>query len=186
MAWNSTPGYARTNIFATSRYATVANVLTFSRIALSVALLTQTPLSPAFLALLAAAGITDMIDGAIARATGSETEFGEKLDSIADVVLAAICLATILPAVSLPLWLLIWIAVIAVEKIANLAGGLLMYRRLIAPHTTANKIAGVLVFLVPFVIPIFGAVIPAIPACIAATFAVIQEGHYIRLGLDWG
>ena len=187
MAWNSVPGYARTTVFApTTRLTAMANVLTCSRIVLSIALLTQTPLSPTFLVLLALAGITDMIDGPIARATHADSELGAKLDSIADFTLAIVCLVKILPAIDIPLWVLIWVAVIAIEKVTNLAGGLLMYRRLIMPHTTANKVAGVLVFLVPFFIPVFGVAIPAIPACIAATFAVIQEGHYVRLGVgDW-
>jgi CDP-diacylglycerol--glycerol-3-phosphate 3-phosphatidyltransferase len=57
-----------------------------------------------------------------------------------------------------------------------------MGKRLVLPHTTANKAAGFVVFLVPFAIPTFGVVAPSIPACVVATFAAIQEGHLIRTG----
>ena len=49
-------------------------------------------------------------------------------------------------------------------------------------HTSANKIAGLVVFLVPFVIPLLGIAAPSIFACTVATFAAVQEGHLIRTG----
>jgi CDP-diacylglycerol--glycerol-3-phosphate 3-phosphatidyltransferase len=48
----------------------LANALTFSRIVLSVALLAPPALSPAFLAVYALSGMTDMLDGYVARRTG--------------------------------------------------------------------------------------------------------------------
>ena len=84
---------------------TMANALSVLRIILSVALLAPPALSPAFLVLYAAAGLTDMLDGFVARSTKTETELGAKLDSIADLTLAVICLAKILPTVAAPAWL---------------------------------------------------------------------------------
>ena len=65
---------------------------------------------------------------------------------------------------------------------ANALSGLVVEKRLVMPHTRANKVAGLAVFLVPFAIPLFGITAPATVACAVATFAAVQEGHYIRTG----
>lgn len=161
---------------------TIADALSVLRIILSVALLAPPALSPAFLVLYAAAGLTDMLDGFVARSTKTETELGAKLDSIADLTLAVISLAKILPTVAVPAWLWVWVAAIAVVKAVNAVSGLVMRKRLIMLHTTANKVAGLVAFLVPFAIPTFGIAAPSIPACVLATFAAVQEGHLIRMG----
>ena len=162
---------------------TIANALSALRIILSVALLAPPALSSTFLTLYAMAGLTDMLDGYVARRTKTESELGAKLDSAADLALTVICLAKVLPTVAVPAWLWAWVAAIAVVKMVNAVSGLVMRKRLVMPHTTANKAAGFVAFLVPFAIPIFGIVVPSIPACVLATFAAVQEGHLIRAGL---
>ena len=159
---------------------TMANALSMLRIILSVALLAPPALSPTFLALYATAGLTDMLDGFVARRTKTESELGARLDSAADLTLAVICLAKVLPATAVPVWLWVWVAVIAAVRMVNVASGLVMGKRLIMLHTAANKAAGFVAFLVPFAIPTFGIVSPSIPACVLATFAAVQEGHLIR------
>lgn len=161
---------------------TLADALSALRIILSVALLAPPALSPTFLALYATAGLTDMLDGFVARQTKTESEFGVKLDSAADLTFTVVSLAKILPTVAAPAWLWAWVVAIAAVKVANVVSGLVMRKRLIMPHTTANKAAGFVVFLVPFAIPTFGVVAPSIPACVVAAFAAIQEGHLIRMG----
>jgi CDP-diacylglycerol--glycerol-3-phosphate 3-phosphatidyltransferase len=160
----------------------MANALTLCRIALSLALLMPDALSPAFLALYALAGATDMLDGCVARRTGTAGELGARLDSVADLVLAVVCLARVLPAVDVPAWLWAWVAVIALVKAVNVVSGLVVERRLIMLHTAANKAAGLAAFLVPFAIPHLGVTAPATVACTIATFAAVQEGHLIRTG----
>jgi len=161
---------------------TIPNALSALRIVLSVALLALQAPSPSFLALYATAGLTDMLDGFVARRTKMESEFGAKIDSAADLALAVICLAKILLAMAVPAWLWAWVAAIAVVRAANAVSGLAMGKRLVMLHTTANKAAGLVAFLVPFAIPAFGIVAPSIPACVLATFAAVQEGHLIGTG----
>ena len=64
-------------------------------------------------------GFTDMVDGTIARKTKSVSEFGAKLDTVADIVFAAVCFVKILPLIQFPTWLWIWIVIIATSKIGN-------------------------------------------------------------------
>jgi len=161
---------------------TMANVLSALRIVLSAALFAPPALSPTFLALYAAAGLTDMLDGFVARRIKTESELGAKLDSVADLALAVVCLVNILPTVAVPAWLWAWVAVIAATRAVNVVSGFVMGKRLVMLHTTANKAAGFAVFLVPFAIPVFGVVAPSIPACVLATLAAVQEGHLIRTG----
>ena len=158
----------------------MANALTICRIVLSVALLLPDAFSLPFFLIYALAGLTDMLDGFVARKTGTESELGAKLDSIADLVLTITCLVKVLPAISVPTWLWIWVAAIALTKVINVVSGLVIERRLVLPHTIANKVAGLVAFLVPFAIPMLGVTVPAIVACVIATFAAVQEGHLIR------
>ena len=158
----------------------MANTLTISRVVLSVALLLPDAFSLPFFLIYALAGLTDMLDGFVARKTGTESELGAKLDSIADLVLTIVCLVKVLPAISVPTWLWAWMAAIALVKVANVISGLVIERRLVLPHTIANKAAGLVAFLVPFTIPMLGVTVPAIVACAIATFAAVQEGHLIR------
>ena len=80
----------------------MANLITCIRIVCSIALLFCPVFSPAFYALYIAAGVTDMIDGAVARKTGTVSEFGAKLDTTADFVLVVVCLIKLLPVLHVP------------------------------------------------------------------------------------
>ena len=160
----------------------MANALTICRIVLCAALLITEAFSPTFFLVYALAGLTDMLDGYVARRANSESELGARLDSIADLVLVVVCLVKLLPAIDVPAWLWAWVAAIALVKVVNVASGLVVEKRLVMPHTIANKAAGLVVFLVPFAIPLFGITAPAVIACAVASFAAVQEGHLIRSG----
>ncbi len=147
---------------------------------LSVALLLPDAFSLPFFLIYALASLTDMLDGLVARTTGTESGLGARLDSIADFVLTITCMVKILPAIDVPAWLWVWVALIVLVKVVNVISGLVIERRLVLPHTIANKAAGLVVFLVPFAIPMLGVAVPAVVACAVATFAAMQEGHLIR------
>ena len=123
-----------------------------------------------------------MIDGTVARKTGTESRFGANLDSIADIVFVLICLIKILPVVELQawIWIWIWIAVIATIKTVNIISGFMRRKKRVMPHTIANKVTGIILFILPLSISIVDINLAAIPACAVATFAAIQEGYLIR------
>ena len=158
----------------------MANIITSSRIVFSIAFLFFPTFSPAFYALYLAAGITDMIDGTVARNTGKASEFGAKLDSIADIVFVVICLIKLLPVISIPTWLYVWIGIVALIRIINIVSGLIMQKRFVMLHTIMNKVTGLLLFVLPLTVPFVDLKYIAIPVCAVATFAAIQEGHFIR------
>ena len=147
---------------------------------LSVALLFCPALSPMFYALYIAAGFSDMIDGAVARKTGADSELGSRLDTIADIVFVAVCLIKLLPVLDVPLWLYIWIAVIAFIKVANIAVGFVGQKELISVHSMMNKLTGGLLFVLPLTLAFIDPRYSGAVVCIVATAAAIQEGYLIK------
>ena len=125
-----------------------------------------------------------MIDGTIARKMNTVTEFGARFDTAADFVFVVVCLIKLLPVISMPLWLCVWIAMIALIKIINIISGYIVQRKLVAVHSVMNKVTGLLLFILPLTFPIVPLEYLAIPVCAVATFAAVQEGHFIRTNTD--
>ena len=158
----------------------MANTITFFRIAASIVLLFCPVFSPAFYAFYIAAGLSDMLDGFVARKTDTVSKLGARLDTIADFVLVVVCLIKLLPVLRIPAWLYIWIGIIALIKVVNIVSGFTVQKRLVAVHSIMNKTTGALLFLLPLTIPVVPLKYSAIVVCAVATFAAIQEGHFIR------
>ena len=160
----------------------MANIITGIRIVISAFLLFCPVFSPEFFMLYISAGASDMIDGAVARKTGTVSEFGSRLDTIADFVLVIVCLIKLLPILRIPAWLYLWIGIIALIKAVNIVSGFAVQKRFVAVHSLMNKATGALLFLLPLTIPAAELKYAAIVVCAAATFAAVQEGHIIRTG----
>ena len=156
------------------------NVISALRIAGSIGLLFCNVTEWPFWTLYALCGISDMVDGWLARKLHAETKAGAILDSVADLSFVVCCAIRLLPLLSIPSWLWIWAGIIVVIKIVNQVSALVVFKRFCFPHTVANKWTGFLLFLA--VPTIFRTVIPVAVAAAVATFAAIQEGHFIRLG----
>ena len=162
----------------------IANFITGTRILCSVALLFCPVFSLSFFILYLAAGFTDMIDGPVARKTGTVSELGAKLDTAADFVFVAVCLWKLLPGLAVPQWLWIWIVLIAMIKMINIISGYMIQKKYVALHTVMNKVTGILLFLLPLTLPVAALKYSAPLVCTVATFAAIQEGHYVRTGKE--
>ena len=160
----------------------MANIITGIRIICSLALLFCPALSVPFYLLYIIAGLSDMLDGHIARKTGTVSEFGSGLDAAADFILVVVCLIKLLPILDIEIWMYIWIGIIAVIKAINIASGFIVQGRFISVHSVMNKITGAFLFTLPLTIGFFELRYSAAVVCAAATFAAIQEGHYIRTG----
>ena len=157
----------------------IANIITGSRIVFSVPLMFL-PLSSAwFYVLYLFCGFTDMIDGSIARKTGTVSEFGARLDTVADFVFLSASLAKCLPMGPIPQWLWVWIAVIGVVKIGNLIWGYVRIKTLVSLHTVMNKITGLMLFLLPLTFPVIDLNYSSIAVCVVASLAAIHESFYI-------
>ena len=90
------------------------------------------------------------------------------------------CLIKLLPILRIPAWLYGWTGMIALIKSVNIVSGFAVQKRFVAVHSVMNKVAGALLFLFPLTIPAVPLEHSAVIVCAAATFAAIQEGHFIR------
>ena len=154
------------------------NIITLIRIAGALGLLLCDVTGVVFWIIYGLCGISDIADGWLARKLHAETKAGAVLDSVADICFVACCAWKFLPILELPQWLWLWAGVIVAIKVVNQLSALVMYGRCCFPHTIANKTTGFLLFIaVPMT---FWSIIPLATAASIATFAAIQEGHYIR------
>ena len=160
----------------------MANIITVIRIICSIALLFCRFPSQAFYNLYVTAGITDMIDGAVARKTDTVSEFGAKLDTAADFVFVVVCMIKLIPILVIPKWLYVWIAVIASVKAINIVSGYVIRKEFVAAHTVMNKVTGILLFILPLTLRTLDLKYTGAAVCTVAVFAAAQEGHYIRTG----
>lgn len=151
----------------------IANIITGLRIVCAVAMLFCPVFSPLFYCFYIAAGISDMIDGTVARKTGSSSEFGAKLDSIADLFFVTAAGVKIFPQINLPKFIWIWTGLIAVVKIARIVVACIREKQFVIPHSIANKITGFLLFIFPLTIPFVDVQLSAGVVCAVATVAAV-------------
>ena len=162
----------------------IANIITGSRVAFSFPLL-FIPLSSAlFYILYLFCGLTDMIDGAIARKTGAVSQFGARLDTVADFVFMFVCSIKILPLMHIPVWLWVWITLIALTKIFSIAFVFIRKKKLISIHSVFNKITGFALFLLPLSLTFVETNYSVATICLLATIAVVQEVYLIAKGQE--
>lgn len=156
------------------------NIITLLRIAGSLGLLLCDVTGVVYWIIYGLCGISDMLDGYLARKLHCESKIGALLDSLADIVFVACCCIKLIPALTLPNWLWIWVLVIAFIKVINQISALVIYKKCVFQHTIANKVTGFLLFVGIPVTFFVESLIPIIIIAIFATFAAIQEGHFIR------
>lgn len=154
------------------------NVISILRIAGSISLLFCDVKGWPFWTIYVLCGFSDILDGWMARKLHAESKTGAILDSIADIIFVVCCAAQLLQMVEIPVCLWTWAGVIAFIKIVNQISALVVCKRFCFPHTWANKLTGILLFLAFPVV--FWTVIPIAIVAVIATFAAVQEGHFIR------
>ena len=130
------------------------NLITLSRLVSALALLPIYAFSPMFFAIYTYCGISDILDGALARTLHCNDESGARLDSIADIIFYSVTAFKILPVLCSKLTPLIWcvIAAAALLRIVSYSAAAIKYRRFASLHTYMNKLTGFLIFTVPYII----------------------------------
>lgn len=153
----------------------VADIITVSRILFSLLLFVFSSSSYLFTVLYIICGITDMLDGFVARKLHTESKKGAMLDSAADIVFTIVYAFKILPMMLIPLWIWIWVGMIAVIKTAAIVLKSKNEHGLSVEHSFLNKLTGLLIFLFPLSVHIADIKYSAAFVCIIATFAVLDE-----------
>ena len=136
----------------------------------------------AFWVIYVACGLSDMADGFLARKLHCESKTGALLDSLADLAFVVCCCIKLIPVLAFPKWLWIWGAAIVLIKLINQLSSLVLYRKCVFLHTIANNATGLLLFVgVPLTL-FLESIVPMVIIAVVATFAAVQEGHFIRTG----
>ena len=158
-----------------------ADSVTSVRIALSILLLFFSADTNRFLIVYTAAGVTDVLDGLIARKIGAVGEFGARLDSIADLMFYGIMLVKLFPRLyrALPIGVICAAGVVLLLRAASYIIAAIKYHRFASLHTWLNKLCGASVFLLPY-IPLSAVDTYGWAAC-ALTFAAALEELLIHL-----
>lgn len=127
----------------------IPNIITFIRIGLSCALFFLTKFPWIFFTIYLICGISDAADGFTARRFKAETDFGTKLDSVADLVFfSAVIYALLVTADDEnKIITIIVVIIVAMLRIMNLIITKLKFKRWGVIHTIGNKIAGITLFI---------------------------------------
>lgn len=155
----------------------LANYITGLRIVGTLCLLFMKPFSIVFYFVYSISGISDVLDGWVARKKMMESDFGARLDSMADLLFYSVMLVKILPALLIKLPGFIWTTVelILMLRLFSYGAAAVKYHRFAALHTYMNKLTGTLVFALPYVIGLPIAVPYCTGACLIAVLAAAEE-----------
>ena len=153
----------------------IPNIISTLRIVLSLLILAVKPFGLSFFVLYMLCGISDVLDGWIARKFDLVSRQGQLLDSIADTVMVAILLFIFFSSFYLPLHFIYWIAIICICRLSSFIVGFIKYCQLAFLHTYANKITGVLLFCLPILYHIIGLNATLIILCFVASASSIEE-----------
>ena len=130
----------------------IPNLISFSRIIISLVLLTVMDSTPIFMSLFLIAGISDVADGYIARRFNMVTTAGAILDSFADIVFHLVIFIVLYIKYR---WVLeenalLFLVVLGI-KLSSAVATRIKFGKILFLHTFANKATGLIVF---FAVPI--------------------------------
>ena len=160
----------------------VPNFITSLRIVGTASLLFIDPLTELFYIIYTLSGLSDLVDGWVARATHTTSELGSRLDTIADLLLYAVMIIRVFPELwaRLAVWIWYVLAIAIVIRIVSYAYVAVRHHQLSAMHTYGNKATGLLAFLVPYFL-----LLPnATPACgVVVIAAVLSSAEELTIHL---
>jgi CDP-diacylglycerol--glycerol-3-phosphate 3-phosphatidyltransferase len=155
----------------------IPNALCALRILVAGCLLIVPPLSALCLTLYLIGGLSDFLDGKIARRHNVTSVRGARLDSIADAAFFTVSLFVFIPLALLPRWALYWIVGIVLLRLVTLGIGFRRFHTFASHHTHTNRITGGALFVM---LPLqgflgFEQMAPAILVCSLASLASLEE-----------
>ena len=125
----------------------VPNLLTLARMWLCIPLGVTEALSPLFFLLYTLIGMSDILDGWLARRWHCTTFFGAQLDGAADLITFGVIGWKIWPFLHFPIWLWGLLVCIVCVRIGNMVCAYLSKNTNIFQHTLLNRLTGLLLFI---------------------------------------
>ena len=153
------------------------NVITTLRIIGSAVLLFLPAMEPTFLIIYTVCGFSDVLDGMIARAAHVTSDLGARLDSIADMLFYAVMLLKIFPVLSLhlPPWIWLWVSGILLLRVGTYLIAAFRFHHFSSLHTYLNKLTGLSIFAVPYLLNQKALTAFCIGVCVIASLATVEE-----------
>ena len=135
-------------------YITIPNIITSIRLVGALILIFLKPLSTPYIVVYSISGLSDAIDGFVARKMHSVSEFGSKLDSVADLSFFTVMMIKILPFLISGLPGSIWnyVTAIVLFRICIYVINAVRKKNLLSSHSYLNKASGLMLFVLPYLI----------------------------------
>ena len=162
----------------------IPNFITALRIVGTICLFFIEPFTVTFFVIYSIAGVTDVLDGFVARRLNASTEFGAKLDSASDLLFYAVMILKIFPELVkiIPAWIWVVVCVIVSIRLASYATAIIKYHCFASLHTYLNKLTGFAVFVTPYFYLTSYMTVFSIVLCVIAFASSLEElcTHLIR------
>ena len=153
----------------------IPNFLTAARLLGAAVLLFCRPFSAAFFAVYLACGLTDALDGPLARRLQAESRAGALLDSLADFFFVAAVLGKLLPVLAWEPWMLWAVGAVAALRFLSLGIGALRFHTAAFLHTWGNKLTGAALFCAPLLWKLCGPAFAVAGLCALAGLSALEE-----------
>ena len=128
----------------------LANILSATRIVAGAFLYLFNDITGGFIALYIVCGITDLLDGPIARKFNSTSAIGAALDTVGDAVTYMAFVKILLVQHMIPSWIVYWMfGVLGLHILAGIVS-LVKTKKFFVVHSLFGKILGGSVFVLPF------------------------------------
>ena len=168
-------GWLKINIM--KKILNLPNCITAIRLVGAALLFFIEPLAAPYYIIYTLCGLSDAIDGMVARATGSSSEFGARLDSIADLTFYTAMLVSLLPKLEevFPWWLWYHVVLLVSLRLLGYVVAALRYKKFASLHTYMNKATGATMFAVPYFLPTSLGPAYCVGVGVIALIAVVEE-----------
>lgn len=153
----------------------IANCISFTRIILSLTLVFVKQSSIVFYIIYLICGVSDVLDGYIARKTNTISKLGEKLDSIADLLMVMVVIYVLYPVINPTVRIVVWIVIIGIIRVISMMVVLLKYKTFGILHTYGNKATGLVFFALPFLTAFSWFDVSLNIICMVASVSAIEE-----------
>ena len=128
----------------------IPNIISSTRIIAGASLFLFNDVTNGFIALYVFCGITDLIDGPIARKLNATSSIGALLDTVGDIVTYMAFAKILLVQKQVPKSIVIWMLGVAVIHLAAGTVSLVKSKKFYVVHSLFGKILGGSVFVMPF------------------------------------
>lgn len=132
----------------------IPNIVTLLRIIGTIILLFFSVDSKEFMIFYVLCGISDVLDGFLARSLNVTSELGSRLDSISDLTFYLVATYKMLPKYLKTFPKTVWVILIAIiaVRVVSYAKTYFKTNKIQHSHSILNKLTGFIVFLLPFII----------------------------------